>query len=121
MVIYINSRFIKYILDYCHVKDCPVRQKLKKPGGFPPTRPGNPTYDEYGFYSDNYNTKLVAYQARYERWEKYCKPFEEVFGVPFHIIEDKSFQLEYQRKKRLGLLKPLDIKEVNHPLDDIIS
>lgn len=98
-----------------------MRQKLKKPGGFPPKPPGNPTYDNEGFYSDNYNTKLVAYKANYKKWEKYLKPFEEVFGVPFYYIEDNSKQLEYKRKKELGLLEPLKIEytEGQHPADEI--
>tara|TARA_Y100000361_G_scaffold81363_1_gene71962 strand:+ start:61 stop:402 length:342 start_codon:yes stop_codon:yes gene_type:complete len=108
-----NVRLIKYILDCNYVKDCPVRQKLKKPGGFPPPErpPGKPTYDQYGFYSDNYNTKLVAYRARYKEWETYCKPFEEVFGVPFKIIREKPIKKYYP---------PVKIEPVEHPLDDII-
>ena len=96
-----------------------MRQKLKKPGGFPPTRPGNPKYDEYGFYTDEYNCKLVAYKAYYKRWEKYLKPWEEVFGCSFSFIDEPD--KEYLRKKKFGLLEPLNIKEVDHPLDDIIS
>ena len=106
------NRHTKHILDCYSVKDCPVRQKLK-PGGFPPPKrpPGNPTYDQYGFYSDNYNTKLVAYRARYKEWETYCKPFEEVFGVPFKIIREKPVKKYYP---------PVKIEPVEHPLDDII-
>ena len=94
---------------------------IRKPGGFPPKPPGNPTYDNEGFYSDDYNCKLIAYKARYETWEKYLKPFEEVFGVPFEIIEDNSFQKEYQRKKKYGLLEPLTIEyeKGQHPADDV--
>ena len=107
------------VLTLLYVNGCPVRQKLKKPGGFPPTRPGNPTYDEYGFYSDEYNCKLVSYKARYKEWEELLKPFEEVFGVPFTIEHGKDE--EYLRKKKFGLLEPLVIEEVDHPLDDIIG
>ena len=98
-----------------------MRQKLIKPGGFPPKPPGNPSYDKKGFYSDNYNTKLVAYKERYKKWETYLKPFEEVFGVPFHFVKDNSFQEEYKRKKDYGLLQPLNIeyKEGQHPADEI--
>ena len=93
---------------------------IKKPGGFPPKPPGKPEYDNKGFYSDDYNCKLVSYKARYKEWERILKPFEEVFGVPFYIIEDDSFQKEYQRKKKYGLLEPLKIEyDGKHPADEV--
>ena len=43
---------------------------IKKPGGFPPKPPGKHEYDNKGFYSDDYNCKLVSYKARYKEWER---------------------------------------------------
>jgi len=93
---------------------------IRKPGGFPPKPPGKPTYDKKGFYSDEYNCKLVAYKERYKQWEEYLKPFEEVFGVKFHIIPKPCKKREeYFRKKKYGLLKPLNIKYYQHPADEV--
>tara|TARA_Y100000361_G_C11110238_1_gene317157 strand:+ start:168 stop:464 length:297 start_codon:yes stop_codon:yes gene_type:complete len=97
-----------------------VTPNIRKPGGFPPKPPGKPEYDNEGFYSDEYSCKLVAYKAKYKRWEKYLKPFEEVFGVPFKFIEDNSLQKEYLRKKEHGLLEPLNIQyDGKHPADEV--
>ena len=114
------SNFYWYtVFNNIYVKSCPVSQQLKKPGGFPPTRLGKPTYDNEGFYSDEYNCKLVAYKAYYKRWEKHLKHWEEVFGCPFSFIDEPDKQ--YLRKKNFGLLEPLVIEALDHPLDDIIS
>ena len=98
-----------------------VTRTVKKPGGFPPKPPGKPTYDDEGFYSDEYNCKLVAYKARYKQWEKYLKPLEEVFGVPFYIEDEPDYN--YLRKRKLGLIEPIKIeyKEGQHPADEVFD
>ena len=91
---------------------------IRKPGGFPPKSPGKPKYDMDGCYTDEYACKLVSYKAKYERWEKYLKPWEEIFGVPFEFIDEPDY--EYLRKKKYGLLEPLKIEyDGKHPADEI--
>tara|TARA_Y100001973_G_C5160704_1_gene313362 strand:+ start:423 stop:710 length:288 start_codon:yes stop_codon:yes gene_type:complete len=95
-----------------------VSSNIVKPGGFPPKPPGKPEYDNEGFYTDEYACKLNAYKSYYKRWEKHLKPWEEVFGCSFSFIDEPD--KEYLRKKKFGLLEPLVIEAVDHPLDDII-
>ena len=91
---------------------------IRKPGGFPPKSPGKPQYDLDGFYTDEYACKLASYKAKYERWEKHLKPWEEVFGVPFVFIDEPC--PEYMRKKKYGLLEPLKIEyDGQHPADKL--
>tara|TARA_R100001244_G_scaffold2287_1_gene3748 strand:- start:1683 stop:2006 length:324 start_codon:yes stop_codon:yes gene_type:complete len=105
---------------YIYVKSYPVRYNIKKPGGFPPNPPGKPEYDNYGFYTDEYSCKLEAYNYNYKRWEKHLKAWEETFGVPFEIIDEPD--TEYLRKKKYGLLQPLNIKyDGKHPIENIIE
>ena len=95
-----------------------MSHKIRKPGGFPPKSPGKPKYGMDGCYTDEYACKLVSYKAKYERWEKYLKPWEEIFGVPFEFIDEPDY--EYLRKKKYGLLEPLKIEyDGQHPADDI--
>lgn len=95
-----------------------MAHKIRKPGGFPPKSPGKPKYDMDGCYTDEYACKLVSYKAKYERWEKYLKPWEEIFGVPFEFIDEPDY--EYLRKKKYGLLEPLKIEyDGKHPADEI--
>lgn len=91
----------------------------EKKGGFPPKPPSSKkTYDNEGYLSDKSHCEQTAYKAKYDRWEKYCKPFEEVFGVPFEFIDEVNYK--YLRKKRLGLLEPLNIQyDGSHPFDNI--
>ena len=93
--------------------------QIKKKGGFPPKPPtSKKTYDNDGFLSDKSHCEWVAYKSRYARWEKYCKPFEEVFGVPFKFIDEPDYK--YLRKKQLGLIEPLEIEyDGSLPFDNI--
>ena len=97
-----------------------MSSNIKKPGGFPPEPPGKPKYDKDGFYTDAYSCKLSSYKGKYKTWEKHLKKWEELFGVPFELIEEPD--KEYIRKKKYGLLEPLKIEyNGKHPLDDIIK
>jgi len=115
----VNYKFYNIIFHNIYVKSHPVSRYINKLGGFPPSPPGKPKYDKEGFYTDEYNCKLIAYKAYYKRWKKYLKPWEEVFGCSFSFIDEPDKQ--YLRKKNFGLLEPLVIEAVDHPLDDIIS
>ena len=97
-----------------------MQRKLKKPGGFPPKPPGKPKYDKDGCYTDDYSCYLVWYNSYYKTWEKELKPWEEVFGVPFKVIDEPDY--EYLRKKKYGLLEPLEIEyDGNHPADEVFE
>jgi len=116
----VNSWLLIYKSNDNYVKRYPVRYNIKKPGGFPPKPPGKPTYDKDGEYTDNYACKLASYKSIYNKWEEYCKPWEEIFGIPFEIINELDYY--YLRRKRLGIIKPIEIEyDNNHPIEDIIK
>ena len=97
-----------------------MRYNIKKPGGFPPSPPGKPKYDKDGEYTASYLSKISAYKARYKRWERDIKQWEEVFGVPFDFIDEPDYY--YIRRKRLGIIKPTRISyNGNHPADKIFE
>lgn len=104
-----------------YVKSYPVSRHINRLGGFRPSPPRTKKYDKDGCLTDKSHQEWCNYEYNLKRWEKYIKPFEEVFGVKFSFPLDKDPDKEYIRKKNYGLLEPLNIKDVKHPLDDIIS
>ena len=109
------------ILYNIYVKGRPVSRHIKKPGGFPPSPPKVTKFDTDGSVTDESHMQWCIYRRKYKQWKKYLLPFEEVFGVKFNIIIDEGPDWDYLNKKRKGLLEPLNIKPVQHPLDDIIG
>ena len=97
----VRYRLLNFKSNYIYVKGYPVRYNIKKPGGFPPEPPGKPKYDKDGFYTDDYSCKLSSYKGKYKIWEKHLKKWEEIFGVPFEMIDEPDYY--YLKKKTLGL------------------
>ena len=110
------------ILYNIHVKGRPVSRHIKKPGGFPPSPPKVTKFDADGSVTDESHMQWCIYRRKYRQWKEYLLPFEEVFGVKFNIEEDNEPDRAYLRAKYVTKeIPPLDIKPVQHPLDDIIG
>tara|TARA_B100001094_G_scaffold306494_1_gene337317 strand:- start:443 stop:781 length:339 start_codon:yes stop_codon:yes gene_type:complete len=110
------------ILYNIHVKGRPVSRHIKKPGGFPPSPPKVTKFDTDGVITDESHMQWCIYRRKYRQWKEYLLPFEEVFGVKFNIEEDNEPDRVYLRAKYVTKeIPPLDIKPVQHPLDDIIG
>ncbi len=110
------------ILYNIYVKGRPVSRHIRKPGGFPPNPPKVTKFDTDGSLTDESHMQWCIYRRKYKQWKKYLLPFEEVFGVKFNIQEDNEPDRVYLRAKYVTKeIPPLDIKPVQHPLDDIIG
>ena len=95
-----------------------MRCNIKKEGGFPPNPPSKKIINSEGFLTDNSHCEWTSYYSEYKRWEKYLKPFEEIFGVPFRFIDEPDE--DYLRRKRMGLLPFIELAKDNiHPFDEI--
>lgn len=93
--------------------------KESKKGG-DNTLPFKLEYDKDGDLEAQSYHNLMVYRGYIKRHKELCGPYEKIFGVPFDILKDDSFDYEYHRKKRLGLLKPLNIQyEGNHDIDEL--